>query len=122
MKRFALMIAQLTPEQRKDLVAIQQLKNLENRLDGWDGFRSMSWSHVEWERSTRPRFDYVMHQNTAGISDDEAILIATPCGIRIKDGEFARVALTHALETIHIPDTEFHERILRQSKSLDGIP
>ena len=122
MERFAAMISQLTPEQRKDLVAIQQLKNLENRLDGWDGFRSSSWSHVEWESGTRPRFDYVLHTNTAGVPDDEAILIATPREIRIKDGEFARVALTHSLKTIYITDLEFHERVLSQSKSLDKVP
>ncbi|MEZ0273328.1 MAG: hypothetical protein ACAH88_00370, partial [Roseimicrobium sp.] len=116
MKSFAKLLAEWPPEQRKNLTSIQQLYKHSDGQNGWDSFRSASWSHVEWERVGRPRFDYVVHTNRTGIPDEEAILIATPCEIRIKDGEFARVALTHALKVIHISDSEFHQRIYDQSE------
>ena len=114
MMNFSHAIAALDPEEREKLTSIQQLyKRFGGRPD-WSEFRS--WSHVEWEAVGRPGFDYVVHTNRAGVPDDEAILIATPCEIRIKDGESARVALTHALKVIQIKDPEYHQRVYEQSE------
>ncbi|QIF05215.1 hypothetical protein [Roseimicrobium sp. ORNL1] len=116
MKNFAVLLAEWPSEQRKNLTSIQQLYRRSENENGWGSFRTATWSHVEWETVGRPRFDYVVHPNRTGIPDEEAILIATPCEIRIKDGESARVALTHALKVIHIKDPEYHQRVYEQSE------